>query len=179
MRAEHLDRAIEVWFQDEARFGQQGTLTHVWADTGSRPTAVKQTEYEWLYVFAAVNPLTGESTAILTPTVNTDYMNEHLRFISEQVGSKRHVVLILDQAGWHVAKKLKVPPNLTLLHLPPYSPELNPVERLWAYLKSHYLSNRVFADYDHLFACVRDAWLQLDEPRLQSLTQTTWLTPAA
>lgn len=179
MKDQHPDQAVEVWFQDEARFGQQGTLTHVWAETGSRPTAVKQTEYEWLYVFAAVNPLNGESTAILTPTVNTDYMNEHLRFISEQVGDKRHVVLVLDQAGWHVAKALKVPPNLTLLHLPPYSPELNPVERLWAYLKSHYLSNRVFGDYDHLFASVRDAWLQLDEPRLQSLTQTMWLTPAA
>lgn len=179
MKDQHPDQAVEVWFQDEARFGQQGTLTHVWAETGSRPTAVKQTEYEWLYVFAAVNPLNGESTAILTPTVNTDYMNEHLRFISEQVGDKRHVVLVLDQAGWHVAKALKVPPNLTLLHLPPYSPELNPVERLWAYLKSHYLSNRVFDDYDHLFASVRDAWLQLDEPRLQSLTQTMWLTPAA
>ncbi len=168
-----------MWAQDEARFGQQGTLTHVWADTGSRPTAVKQTEYEWLYIFAAVNPLTGESSAILTPTVNTDYMSEHLRMISEQVGPRRHVVLMLDQAGWHVAKALKVPPNITLLHLPPYSPELNPVERLWAYLKSHYLSNRVFTDYNDLFARVRQAWLELDEQRLQSVTRTSWLTPAA
>lgn len=179
MKHEHPDPQVEVWFQDEARFGQQGSLTHVWAETGSRPTAVKQTEYEWLYVFAAVNPLSGESCAILTPTVHTAYMNEHLRFISEQVGEKRHVVLVLDQAGWHVAKALKVPENITLLHLPPYSPELNPVERLWAYLKSHYLSNRVFKDYDELFAAVGAAWLELDEPRLQSLTHTSWLTPAA
>lgn len=170
---------VEVWFQDEARFGQQGTLTHVWAETGSRPTAVKQTEYEWLYVFAAVNPRTGESSAILTPTVNTGYMNEHLRFISEQVGERRHVVLVLDQAGWHVANALQVPSNITLLWLPPYSPELNPIERLWAYLKSHHLSNRVFADYDDLFAAVREAWLRLDEPRLRSLTHTPWVMPAA
>jgi len=178
----HPDQTVELWFQDEARFGQQGTLTHVWTDTGSRPTVVKQTEYEWLYVFAAVNPLTGDSSAILTPTVNADYMNEHLRFISQEVasgGPRRHVVLVLDQAGWHVAKALKVPPNITLLHLPPYSPELNPVERLWAYLKSHYLSNRVFADYNGLFATVRAAWLQLDEPRRRSITHTAWLTPAA
>jgi len=64
-------------------------------------------------------------------------MNEHLRFISEQVGPNRHIVLVLDQAGWHVSKSLKVPNNITLLHLPPYSPELNCIERLWAYLKSH------------------------------------------
>ena len=179
MKDQHPDRSVEIWFQDEARFGQQGTLTTMWAQTGSRPTAVKQTEYEWLYAFAAVNPSTGESSALLAPTVNTDYMNAHLKFISEQAGPDRHVVLILDRAGWHVAKALRVPDNLTLLHLPPYSPELNPVERLWAYLKSHYLSNRVFTDYDHLFAAVRDAWLQLDEPRLRSLTHTPWITPAA
>ena len=64
-----------MWFQDEARFGQQGTLTSVWADIGSRPQAVKQTEYEWLYLFAAINPLTGASSAMLAPTANTDYMN--------------------------------------------------------------------------------------------------------
>ena len=154
----------------------------MWAEKGSRPTAVKQTEYEWVYLFASVNPCTGESSAILTPTVNTAYMNEHLRHISEQVaatGEDRHVVLVLDQAGWHVSKALNVPGNLTLLFLPPYSPELNPIERLWAYLKSHHLSNRVFADYDDLFAGVREAWRRLDEPRLSSLTHTAWLTPAA
>jgi transposase len=179
VKDEHPDQTVEVWAQDEARVGQQGTLTRVWADTGSRPTAVKQTEYEWLYIFAAVNPMTGESSAILAPTVNTAYMNEHLRFISEQVGPRRHVVLMLDRAGWHVAKALQVPPNITLRHLPPYSPELNPVERVWAYLKGHYLSNRVFTDYNDLFAAVREAWLQLDGPRLRTLTHTDWLTPAA
>lgn len=67
----HPGKQVEVWFQDEARFGQQGTLTHVWAQKGSRPTAIKQTEYEWVYLFAAVNPVTGDSSAMLAPTVNT------------------------------------------------------------------------------------------------------------
>jgi transposase len=172
---EHIQ--VEVWFQDEARFGQQGTLTRVWAEKGSRPTALKQTEYEWLYLFASVNPLTGESSAILAPTVNTGYMNEHLRFISEQVGANRHVVLVMDQAGWHVAGALQAPTNITLLLLPPYSPELNPVERVWAYLKSHYLSNRVYADYDALFAAGREAWNALTATQLQSICRTSWLTP--
>lgn len=168
------DVSVEVWFQDEARFGQQGTLTHVWAEKGSRPRAVKQTEYEWVYLYGSVNPLTGESSAMLAPTVNTDYMNVHLRFISEQVGPNRHVVLVLDQAGWHVAKALKVPSNITLLFLPPYSPELNPMERLWAYLKSHYLSNRIYLDYDTLFAAGRDAWNALSEDELRSICHTRW-----
>jgi transposase len=168
-------KQVEVWFQDEARFGQQGTLTNVWAPTGSRPTAVKQTEYEWLYLFAAVNPVTGASSAMLAPTVNTDYMNEHLRFISKEAGPEKHVVLILDQAGWHVAKGLKVPDNITLCHLPPYSPELNPVERIWAYLKSRYLSNRVYLDYDDLFIACREAWNRLLETDIQSICHTSWI----
>lgn len=105
-------------------------------------------------------------------------MNTHLQHLGELVGPQRHVVLVLDNAGWHVAKALKVPSNITLLHLPPYSPELNPIERLWAYMKSHYLSNQVFKDYDDLFDKVKAAWLQLDDPRLQTLTHTEWCAGA-
>ena len=112
IQAQRPEKKVQVWFQDEARFGQQGTLTKVWAPRGSRPVVVKQTEYEWVYLFAAVNPLTGDSSSLLAPTVNTDYMNEHLRFISEQAGEDQHVVLVLDQAGWHVSKGLRVPQRI-------------------------------------------------------------------
>lgn len=139
---------------------------------------MKQTEYEWLYLWAAVNPLTGESVAFLGPTVDTAYMSEHLRMISEQVGPDRHVVLVLDRAGWHVSKDLKVPSNITLLHLPPYSPELNGVERVWGYLRSHHLSNRVYKSYSHLFDETSVAWNRLDETLLSSLTRTGWITDA-
>jgi transposase len=179
VKAEHPDQQVQIWVQDEARIGQQGTLTRVWAQRGARPTAVKQTEYEWAYVFAAVNPLTGASSALIAPTVNTAYMNEHLRFISEAVGAGVQVVLVLDQAGWHVAKDLKVPANITLRHLPPYAPELNGAERIWGFLRSHYLSNRVYKDYDHLFQALVQAWNRLDEKRLASLTHDAWVERAA
>ena len=175
--ATHPEQKVEVWFQDEARVGQQGTLTRRWALRGSRPTAIKQTEYEWVYVFGAVNPLTGDSSALLAPTVNTDYMNHHLRFISEQVGPDIQVVLVLDQAGWHLSKGLQVPDNITRLPLPPYSPELNPVERLWAYLRSHYLSNRAYEGYDDLFNQCSTAWNQLTPEQLCSICHTTWVPP--
>jgi len=178
VKDQHPDQQVQVWFQDEARIGQQGTLTDVWAEKGSRPTAVKQTEYEWCYLFAAVNPLTGASSALVSPTVNTVLMNKHLEFISEEAGPGSHVVLVLDQAGWHVSKALKVPRNMTLLPLPPYSPELNPVERVWGYLRSHYLSNRVYRDYDQLFDETTIAWNRLDQTRLQSVTETAWVRRA-
>ena len=104
--------------QDEARIGQQGTLTRVWARTGSRPSAVRQTEYEWVYLWAAVEPATGASAAMITPTVDTALMRQFLAGLSGTLGPDEHAVLVLDQAGWHVAKALAVPANLTLLFLP-------------------------------------------------------------
>jgi transposase len=102
-------------------------------------------------------------------------MNHHLRFISEQAGPEVQVILVLDRAGWHLSEALQVPENITLLHLPPYSPELNPAERLWAYLRSHYLSNRAYRDYDDLFAACGVAWNQLTPEQLRSICRTEWM----
>jgi transposase len=140
--------------------------------------AAKQTEYEWVYLFATVNPLTGASSAMLAPYVDMQYMNEHLTFISREAGKDVQVVLVLDQAGWHTAKALKVPRNITLLHLPSKSPELNLVERMWRYLRGNYLSNRAYDDYDHLFEVTRNAWNRLTPETLASITATDWLRRA-
>lgn len=166
-----------VFFMDEARFGQQGTTTRVWAPRGSRPTAVKQTRYEWVYLYAAVEPVSGVSVALQAPLVNTGTMNVFLKMLSDELGPSDHAVLIMDQAGWHKSKALKTPANITALYLPPYSPELNPVERLWAYLRSHYLSNRVFEDYDHLLAAGAEAWRKLTPERLRSVCACPYLSP--
>lgn len=119
--------------------------------------------------------MTGASSALLAPTVNTDYMNHHLRFISEQAGPDAHVILVLDQAGWHTARALQVPENISLLYLPAYSPELNAVERLWAYLKSHYLSNRVYADYNDLLNSCTEAWNRITAEQFCSICHTEWI----
>ncbi|MCC6229946.1 MAG: IS630 family transposase [Phycisphaerales bacterium] len=170
---------MRVSFIDEARFGQKGTLTKVWAKKGSRPTVIRQTRYENAYLYAAVDPATRDSSALVAPRVNTETMSAFLKLLSAEVGPHDHVVLVLDRAGWHVSTRLEIPANLTLLHLPPYSPELNPVERLWLYLKSHFLSNRVFTDYDHLLQAGTDAYRALEpqRDRLKSICATAWLTP--
>jgi len=114
---------------DEARFGQQGTLTRTWAPAGTRPTAVKQTKYEWIYLYAAVEPATGNSTALLAPSVNTGTMNVFLRMLSEDVGPDDVAFVIMDRAGWHVSRSLRVPRNIWLILLPPYSPRRGSSER--------------------------------------------------
>jgi len=158
------------------RIGQQGTLTRVWADRGSRPQAVRQTEYKWGYVFGAVNPLTGESSALISPTVNTSLMSTHLRMIAESAGEDTHVVLVLDGAGWHASNDLVIPASMTLLFLPPYSPELMPMERVWAWMRQHHLSNRIFENETAIDQACAESWNGLTPERLRSITATEWIT---
>ena len=152
---------VRTFFLDEARLGQQGTLTRVWAPRGSRPAAVKQTRYEWVYLYAAIERATGESVALLAPNVDTGTFNVFLGMLAAEVKPGEHVVLIMDRAGWHRSKAMRLPACVTALLLPPYSPELNPVENLWHYLRSHHLSNRAYDDYDHLLRAGTEAWRAL------------------
>jgi len=154
----HPGKHIEPWFEDEARFGQQGSLARVWARRGSRPRAVKQTGYEWLYVLAMVCPSTGQTVGLLSPYVDAKVMNIFLRQFSQQLSADVHAVLLWDQAGFHKSQELCVPENMTILELPAYSPELNPVENLWEYLRSHYWPNRGYNDYDDLRFAACQAW---------------------
>ena len=149
---------VEVWFQDEARFGQQGTLTRQWAIRGTRPTAWRQTQYEYLYVFGAACPQTGQTVGLLAPYLNTDTVNVFFEQFKKEVDSGVHVFMIWDQAGFHTSKKVNVPDNVTIVPLPPYSPQLNPIEKLWQYLRHHHWSNRVYDGYDHLRRAVNDSW---------------------
>ncbi len=92
-------------------------------------------------------------------------MQWHLEEISSQVSSGAHAVVILDQAGWHGSKKLQIPPNITLLHLPPRAPELNPVENVWQFLRDNWLSNTIFKSYDQIVELSCQAWNRLiDQP---------------
>ena len=149
---------VEVWFQDEARIGQKNTLTRVWGQTGSRPAAPKDLGFASAYVFGAVCPSQGKAAALIMPICNTAAMNHHLCEISSQVAADAHAVVILDGASWHNSHGLVVPSNITLLALPPYSPELNPVERVWHYLRSHWLANSVFRTLADIMDACEMAW---------------------
>ena len=170
-------RPIELWWQDEARIGQQGTLTRVWAERGSRPRAPRDQRYDWAYLFGAVCPARDAGVALVLPVANSEMMNLHLAEISRNVTPGNHAVVLLDGAGWHqTGDKLNVPDNISLLKLPAYSPELNPVENIWQYLRQNRLSNRVFESYDAIVDACCDAWNELTaEPgRIQSIATRPW-----
>ena len=146
----HPEEEVRVYFEDEARFGTQGTITRVWAPKGSRPRAVRQNGREWLYVLMAVCASTGAASALIMPELNAGVHNLFLEQFSRELPAGVHAVLIWDGAGYHTSGELVVPANVSLIQLPPYSPELDPVEDLWHYLRAHHWSNRVYDGYKGL-----------------------------
>jgi len=173
------DKPIEIWFQDEARVGQQGTLSYLWAARGSRPAVVRDNRHDSAYLFGAVCPDRAVGAAIIMPSVNSEAMADHLAEISTQVAGGAHAVVVCDGAGWHQrGERLPIPDNVSLLPLPGYSPELNPVENVWEYLRANKLSSRVWDSYDAILYACRDAWnfLIRDPDRIRSIAQRDWAT---
>jgi hypothetical protein len=170
-------KPIEIWFQDEARVGQQGTLAYVWAPRGSRPPAVRDNRHDSVYLFGAVCPDRAVGAAIIMPAVNSEAMSEHLAEIASQVAPGAHAVLVCDGAGWHQAgERLRVPDSITLLRLPAYAPELNPVENIWEFLRANKLSMRIWNSYDAIVDACRNAWNWLisDPARIRSIASREW-----
>ena len=168
---------IEVWFQDESRIGQTGRTCRRWFEKGVRPRGPRDLRHEAVYLFGAICPARDEAVALVLPHVSSEAMQAMLDELSKAVQRNAHAVVIMDRAGWHRANDLAVPANLTLAFLPPYSPELNVIERVWLYLKERYLSHCVWPDYDDILDAVCDAWNKLvrQPDRIRSLTAADWL----
>jgi transposase len=172
---------LTVWAQDEGRLGLKPVERRVWARKGVRPVARQHPRYKWLYVYAFVRPVTGEQFYLVLPSVSTPWFSLALAEFAKHAGAgpESPVLLVLDGAGWHTAKDLVVPDGLHLLFLPPYSPQLQPAERLWPLFREA-LANRSFADLGELETVVqaRCRWLQADQGNVRRLTHYHWWTEA-
>ncbi len=170
------DTAVELWFQDEMRVGQKNGLVYQWARQGTRPRQPADQRYESAYLFGAVCPARDTGAALAMPSANTEAMQKHLDEIGRNVTPGAHAIVLLDQAGWHTTEKLEIPKNLTLLPIPPASPELNAAENIWQYLRQTYLANRIFKDYDEIIAACCEAWrrLEAETGRIRSIATRSW-----
>jgi putative transposase len=151
----------------------------VWAPLGSRPPMVRDNRHDTAYLFGAICPARGVGAAIITPAANSECMNLHLQEISTQVSPGARAALVCDGAGWHQrGGELEVPDNIVMLHLPPYSPELNPMENVWAYLRANKLCARVWDDYEAILRACKEAWHFLinDPDRIRSIGTRDWST---
>jgi len=166
-------------FQDEARFGRISDCRRCWCRRPSRPLVRKMLSRQYTYVFGAVSPVDGQLDTLLLPQVDTWCMQ---LFLDEVASRHPHdnIVMVLDGAGWHTANDLREPSNMRLLFLPPYSPELNPVEHLWDELREKHFHNRVFASLSaveqHLFETLRTFEMQTE--RIRGITAWPWIIDA-
>lgn len=173
---EYPDKHIEVWWQDESRVGQQGSLSRVWATKGTRPRVIRQKQFISTYIFGAVCPDQDKGCALILPEVNTGMMQIHLDQISLHISENAIGLVIMDRASWHTTEALNVPINIRLMPLPPYSPELNPMEQVWQQLRKIKLSNTCFKDYEDIVDSCCETWNCFcdQDGNIQNLCTRTW-----
>lgn len=156
---------------DEARFGTHSKIGHGWFRTGTRSTVKVKLGFKNFYVYGAVEPATGNSFSLLLPKSNSECMNI---FLQELARLYDKAIIILDRAGWHRSQQLIIPPNIQLLYLPPYSPEMNPVERLWQHLKKITIRNKIYESLEELEFAVCNSINLLDNNMISSLCAVNW-----
>ena len=142
-----------------------------------RPTAPADKRFASVSLFGAVRAGTDEAFALVMPFATAAVMSVFLQDFSKSLAPNAHAVLVLDKAGWHTTRRLRVPENISLVLLPAYSPELNPVERVWLYLREQSLSHRVWDTVEAIVEACSRAWNDLlaEEGRLASLTGCPYL----
>lgn len=164
-------------FQDEGRFGLLGSPRRCWAPAAVRPVVGARLTRQYLYAFAAVSPHDGVLDSLVLPWVNAQAMSLFLGEVASR-HQDEFILMVMDQAGWHLAGRLVVPDNMRLVFLPPYSPELNPAEHLWKALREACFGNEVFKNLDAVeHALVQGLQALEDNPRqTQSLAGFEWIT---
>jgi transposase len=169
----HDPRGMVLFF-DEARFGLHPDIARLWALRGRRAIVPVKTGYKNFYLYAAVDPRQGESFILILPRVDTEMINLYLDELSKSFPDK-NILLIWDQAGYHRSKDLKIPDNIKIEPLPPYSPELNPPERLWRWLRRHVCRNRLFLSLDEQIEALGQAIRILSQGDLAIMCSCNYL----
>ena len=171
--AKYPDKPVEVFATDEHRIGLKPVTRRVWAPIGERPIAHGHHRFDWLYVTAFASPATGETFWYLSNGVSKEFFEALLETFAREAeaGLARIIVLVLDNAGWHGAANLKIPEGIRLIYLPPYSPELQPAETLWA-LVDEPIVNKHIATIEELDTKIASQCVALAEQREQIRTRT-------
>ncbi len=163
-----------MFFFDEGRFGLQSTISSIWAEKG-KPIEVKVKQgYKSFYIYSSVSPSTGETFSLFLPEVNTEMMNIYLEEFTKAYPEKK-IMLIMDRASWHRYKALEKFENITIKFLPAYSPQLNPVEKLWWWLRKEITHNVIFETIDQMMDKLEKEFLKLDTNITSSLCNCSYL----
>lgn len=178
LKSQHPEKPVEIWSEDETRIGLLPIQRRVWAKKGERPIAPVCPAYKWLYGFGFVRPQTGENYWLLMPSVSVEVMNLALAEFAQEVNpdGKKQIILLLDRAGFHIGMDLEVPEGIELCYLPPYTPELQPAERLWPLVREA-IANKVCTTLEALEEVLvkRCQWLSKNKEKVQAHVGFQWI----
>lgn len=161
-------------FQDEAGFGRINKPKYCWCFKRMRPTVPCHHIREYRYAYGAVEPQTGDSFFLVLPYCNTDCMNVFLQELSAAYRDD-FILLVADGAAWHKSKGLIIPANIEILPLPPYTPEMNPIEQIWKEIRKRGFRNEIFRTLDLVVDRLCDTICSLSNQTIISITRRSWL----
>lgn len=162
-------------FQDEAGFGRINKPKYCWCEKGTRPSVPCHHIREYRYAYGAVEPMTGESFFLVLPYCNSEWMNIFLKYLSKQY-PEDIILLCCDGAAWHKSQMLEVPDNIRLFYIPPYTPEMNPIEQIWKELRKRGFKNEVFATLEKVVDRLCEVICDLPKTVIQSITCRNWIS---
>lgn len=161
-------------FQDEAGFGRINKPRYCWCKKGIRPQVPCHHIREYRYAYGAVEPLTGESNFLILPYCNTDCMNVFLKHLSESY-PEDIIILVCDGAAWHKSNSLNIPHNIHLLFIPPYTPEMNPIEQVWKEIRKRGFRNEIFQTLDKVVDRLCSTICSISQDTIKSITGREWI----
>jgi len=161
-------------FQDEAGFGRINKPKRCWCPKGIRPITPCQHIREYRYTYGAIEPYTGDYFFLILPYCNTDCMNVYLEHLSKNYPNDI-VLLAMDKASWHRSKDLIIPENIRILHIPPYTPEMNPIEQIWKELRKRGFKNELFKTLEKVVERLCDTINSLSTKSVKSITGRDWI----
>jgi transposase len=162
-------------FQDEAGFGRINKPKYCWCRKGIRPSVPCHHIREYRYAYGAVEPQRGESFFLVLPYCDTNCMNIFLSELSAAYPDD-YILLVADGAAWHKSKALIIPKNIEIIPLPPYTPEMNPIEQIWAWIRLHGFRNEMFVSLEKVVDRLCDTICSLSSPVIKSITHRAWIT---
>ena len=165
---------IRLMFEDEGGFGRINKPKRCWCPKGVRPHVPCHHIREYRYAYGSAEPKTGESFFLILPYSNSDCMNLYLEELSKEY-ARDYILLVLDGASWHKSKSLKIPDNIRLLYLPPYTPEMNPIEPLWKEIRKDGFKNELFATLDKVVDRLCDTINTLTVDTIKSIMGWDWI----
>ncbi len=165
---------VKLMFEDEAGFGRINKPKYCWCRKRIRPSVPCHHIREYRYAYGAVEPLTGDSCFLVLPYSNTVCMNVFLSELSNQF-SEAIIILVCDGAAWHRSNSLIIPENIRIIYLHPATPEMNPIEQIWTWIRRHGFKNEVFHTLEKVVERLCETIRSLSISIIKSITGRNWI----